>query len=90
VGKNYVISLERVLNQRGIRNLSTGLFILVGGKFVTGQFAIVGILLIIIDFVPLAVGLGKSKGNFQSKFIKIAVPIWLVMLVLGIILIIIP
>jgi hypothetical protein len=35
-------------------------------------------------------GLGLSKGNFQSKFIKIAIPIWLIMLVLGIILIIIP
>ena len=56
----------------------------------TGQFAIFGILIIMIDFIPLAVGLGKSKGNFQSKFIKISVPIWFVMLVLGIILIIIP
>ena len=66
------------------------IFILLGGNYVTGQFAIVGILLILIDFIPLAVGLGLSKGNFQSRFIKIAVPIWLIMLVLGIILIIIP
>ena len=55
-----------------------------------GQLAIVGLLLILIDFIPLAMGLGLSKGNFQSKFIKITVPIWLTMLVLGIILVIIP
>jgi len=55
-----------------------------------GQFAIFGILLIMIDFLPLALGLGKSKGNFQSKFIRISVPTWLVMLVLGIILVIVP
>jgi uncharacterized membrane protein YozB (DUF420 family) len=59
--------------------------LLIGGNYTTGQFAIVGILLILIDFIPLAWGLGRSKGNFQSKFIKIAVPIWLMMLVLGII-----
>ena len=61
---------------------------MLGGKYVTGQFAIVGILLIIIDFIPLAVGLGKSKGNFQSKINRVAFLIWFMMLVLGIILII--
>jgi uncharacterized membrane protein YozB (DUF420 family) len=61
-----------------------------GGNYATGQFAIVGILLILIDFIPLALGLVLSKGDFQSKFVKITVPIWLIMLVLGIILIIIP
>jgi len=55
-----------------------------------GYFAFVGFLLILIDFIPLAMGLGQSKGNFQSKFIKMAVPIWLIMLVFGIILIMIP
>jgi len=55
-----------------------------------GQLAMVGILLILIDFIPLVVGLGLSKGNFQSKFIKRASPIWFIMLVVGIILIIIP
>jgi hypothetical protein len=55
-----------------------------------GQFAIVGILIVLLDFIPLAVGLGLSKGSFQSKFIKPALAIWLIMLVLGIILIIIP
>jgi hypothetical protein len=59
-------------------------------EFVTGHLAIFGILLIMIDFIPLAVGLGKSKGNFQSKINKIAFLIWFVMLVLGIILIIVP
>jgi hypothetical protein len=59
-------------------------------KFATGYFAIFGILLIMIDFIPLAVGLGKSKGNFQSKSNKIAFLIWFVMLVLGILLIIAP
>ena len=59
-------------------------------KFATGHFAIFGILLIMIDFIPLAVGLGKSKGNFQSKSNKTAFLIWFVMLVLGIILIIAP
>jgi len=55
-----------------------------------GQFAMIGILLILLDFIPLAVGLGKSQGSFQSKFVKIALPIWLVMLVIGVILLIIP
>ena len=55
-----------------------------------GQFAMVGMLLILLDFIPLVVGLGKSQGSFQSKFVKIALPIWLIMLVLGVILIIIP
>ena len=55
-----------------------------------GHFAMVGILLILLDFIPLTLGLGTSKGNFQSKFIKVALPIWLIMLVLGIILIILP
>ena len=50
-----------------------------------GTFAFIGILLILIDFVPLAVGLSLSQGNFQSKFIKIAFPMWLVMLVVGIV-----
>ena len=59
-------------------------------EFVMGLFAIFGILLIMIDFIPLAVGLGKSKGNFQSKINKIAFSVWFVMLVLGIILIIAP
>jgi uncharacterized membrane protein YozB (DUF420 family) len=55
-----------------------------------GHFAIFGLLLILLDFIPLALGLAVSKGSFQSKFIKIALPIWLIMLVLGVILIIIP
>lgn len=59
-------------------------------EFVTGHLAIFGILLIMIDFIPLAVGLGKSKGNFQSKINRVAFLIWFVMLVLGIILIIVP
>jgi hypothetical protein len=59
-------------------------------KYKMGQFAIVGILIILLDFIPLAVGLGLSKGSFQSKFVKKALAIWLIMLVLGIILIIIP
>ena len=78
------------MNQRGIRNLRYGIPNLLGGKLETGYFAIFGILLIMIDFIPLAIGLGKSKGNFQSKFIRTTVLIWFVMLVLGIILIIIP
>jgi hypothetical protein len=53
-----------------------------------GQFAIVGFLLILIDFIPLLLGLSLSKGSFQSKFIKISLPIWLIMLVIGAILII--
>jgi hypothetical protein len=53
-------------------------------------FAIFGILLIMLDFIPLAVGLGKSKGNFQSKINKIAFFVWFVMLAFGIILIIAP
>jgi hypothetical protein len=53
-------------------------------------FAIFGILLIMLDFIPLAVGLGKSRGNFQSKINRMAFLIWFVMLVLGIILIIVP
>jgi len=61
-----------------------------GGKCKLGYFAFVGFLLILIDFIPLAVGLGQSKGNFQSKFIKMAAPTWLIMLIFGIILIIIP
>jgi uncharacterized membrane protein YozB (DUF420 family) len=64
--------------------------LLAGGGDTMGQFAIVGILLILIDFIPLAFGLALSKGNFQSKFVKITIPIWLIMLILGIILIIIP
>jgi uncharacterized membrane protein YozB (DUF420 family) len=64
--------------------------LLTGGGDTTGQFAIVGILLILIDFIPLAFGLALSKGDFQSKFVKITIPIWLIMLVLGIILIVIP
>jgi uncharacterized membrane protein YozB (DUF420 family) len=55
-----------------------------------GQFAMVGMLLILLDFIPLVVGLGESQGSFQSKFVKIALPIWLVMLVVGIILLLIP
>jgi hypothetical protein len=82
--------VNHVANE-GIRNLrKCAISLLSGGNYTTGQFAIVGILLILIDFIPLALGLGLSKGNFQSKFIKIAVPIWLIMLVLGIILIIVP
>jgi hypothetical protein len=61
-----------------------------GGYCKTGQFVVVGFFLILIDFIPLAVGLSLSKGNFQSKFIKKAVPTWLGMLVLGIFLIVIP
>jgi hypothetical protein len=56
----------------------------------TGQFAVIGFILILIDFIPLAVGLSLSKGNFQSKFIKKAVPIRLSMLIIGIVLIVIP
>lgn len=52
-----------------------------------GLFAFIGFLIILIDFVPLAVGLALSKGQFQSRFIKTSFPIWLIMLVLGIILI---
>ncbi len=59
-------------------------------KYVMGHFAMVGILLILLDFIPLTLGLAISKGSFQSKFIKIALPIWLVMLVIGVILIIFP
>jgi hypothetical protein len=72
------------------RNLRNELLILFGGNFATGQFAIFRILLIMIDFIPLAVGLAKSKEDFQSKSIKITVLIWLVMLIIGIILILIP
>ena len=59
-------------------------------KYKMGQFANVGVLIVLLDFIPLAVGLGLSKGAFQSKFVKPALAIWLIMLVLGIILIIIP
>ena len=55
-----------------------------------GHFAMIGTLLILLDFIPLALGLALSKGSFQSKFIKIALPIWLIMLVIGVILIILP
>jgi uncharacterized membrane protein YozB (DUF420 family) len=55
-----------------------------------GHFAMVGILLILLDFIPLTLGLAVSKGSFQCKFIRIALPIWLIMLVLGVILILIP
>lgn len=55
-----------------------------------GQFAMVGILLILLDFIPLTLGLAISRGSFQSKFIRIALPIWFIMLILGVILIIIP
>jgi len=49
-----------------------------------GQLSIVGILIILLDFIPLTRGLAMSKGFFQSKFVKIALPIWLMMLALGI------
>jgi len=55
-----------------------------------GHFAMVGILLILLDFIPLTLGLAVPRGSFQSKFIRIALPIWLIMLVLGVILILIP
>jgi uncharacterized membrane protein YozB (DUF420 family) len=55
-----------------------------------GQFAMFGLLIIVLDFIPLAVGLAKSQGNFQSKFIKIALPVWLVMLFIGVILFLLP
>lgn len=53
------------------------------------QFAIIGFLLILVDFIPLLLGLSLSKGSFQSKFIKISFPIWFILLVLGTLLIII-
>ena len=55
-----------------------------------GHFAVFGILLILLDFLPLSVGLAKSQGSFQSKFIKIALPVWLAMLALGIVLLLLP
>ena len=55
-----------------------------------GHFAMVGILLILLDFIPLILGLAISRGSFQSKFIRIALPVWLIILVLGAILILIP
>ena len=55
-----------------------------------GAFAIVGFLLILLDFIPLVIGLGLSQGKFRSKFIKVALPTWFIMLVLGFILILIP
>ena len=55
-----------------------------------GHFALFGLVLILLDFIPLTLGLSKSQGFFQSKFIKIALPTWLIMLVVGVILILIP
>jgi hypothetical protein len=60
------------------------------GNCETGQFAVVGFLLLLKDFIPLTVDLSLPKGNFQYKFIKKAVPISLSMLFLGIVLIAIP
>jgi len=77
--------------KRGVRNLRMKKsFSFAWRNCVTGHFAFIGILLILIDFMPLAAGLSLSKGNFQSKFIKIAFPVWFVMLVLGVILLIMP
>ena len=63
--------------------------LLTGGKYQMGQFAIVGFLIILIDFIPLLFGLSLSKGSFKSKSIKISLPIWFIMLVIGAILIMI-
>jgi hypothetical protein len=54
-----------------------------------GQFAFVGFFLILVDFIPLLFGLSLSKGSFKSKYIKMSLPIWLIMLILGAILIMI-
>lgn len=53
------------------------------------QFAMVGFMLILLDFIPLLLGISLSKGSFNSKFVKMSFPIWLLMLVLGALLIII-
>ena len=55
-----------------------------------GYFAMFGILLIMVDFIPLLVGMTMSKGDFHSKYIKKTFPIWLLMLIVGMALIIIP
>jgi hypothetical protein len=52
-------------------------------KYAMGHFAIFEILIILLDFIPLTLGLAVSTGSFQSKFIKMAIPIWLTMIVLG-------
>lgn len=53
------------------------------------QFAMVGILLILLDFIPLARDFAISRGSFKSKFIRIALQILLILLVLGVFLILI-
>lgn len=57
-----------------------------------GQFAGIGILLIIGDFILIALGvLNMSKnGSFEFQDLKIAGPVWFIILMFGIVLVIIP
>jgi hypothetical protein len=54
-----------------------------------GAFALLGMLLIVLDFVLLALGLGLTRGRFEFGDLKIAGPIWFILLMTGIVLIII-
>jgi len=55
-----------------------------------GQYALIGIFLILLDFILLALGLGLTRGSFEYEDMKIAGPIWFILLMFGIVLLIIP
>lgn len=55
-----------------------------------GQFALIGIFLIVLDFILLALGLGFAKGSFKFEDLKVAGPIWFIILMVGVVLLIIP
>ena len=55
-----------------------------------GQFAIIGILTILFDFILLAMGIGTFKGSFEYEEIKITGPICFVIFMFGFVLTIIP
>lgn len=55
-----------------------------------GQFAIIGILTIILSFIFLTMGIGTRKGSFEYEEIKIAGPICAVIFMFGFALTLIP
>jgi len=55
-----------------------------------GQFALLGVLSIVISLVVLFLGLGSSKGRFESGELKIIGPVWFILFMTGIVLIVIP
>jgi len=55
-----------------------------------GAFALLGVFLLIVDVVILLLGLGLTRGKFEYGDLKIAGPIWFILLMTAIVLIIIP